>query len=450
MAVTEQGRDAVKFTGREKELAIFRRIRAESLSAARFTVLTGRRRVGKTELLRRAFEDSPCLYFFVARRSEAELCSNFTEEIEEKLGIPIPGTFSRVSDLLTFVMRTAKSLPITLVIDEFQEMARIDPGVFSTLQRDWDLYKNEAKLNLVVSGSVNRLMNRIFRDSHEPLYGRQTGFIKLAPFSIAEIKAILREYSPSATNEDLLALYGVTGGIAKYVELFMDAHANTFDSMLDVIFREDSTFLDEGRACLGDEFGKDYGNYFSILSSIARGHNSRSEIEAAIGGGEVGGYLKNLIADYGLVAKKQPLFDKQGSKNVHYAIDDNFFLFWFRFIARYSYMLELGANQRLKELVKRDFEVFSGLMLERFFRQRFAESGSFTRVGSWWDRKGENEIDLIAEDELEKRAVFAEIKRNPRRISPLQLQEKAKAFLRATGAFKDYSIAYEALLIEDM
>ena len=125
MTVTEQGRDAVKFTGREKELAIFRRIRAESLSAARFTVLTGRRRVGKTELLRRAFEDSPCLYFFVARRSEAELCSNFTEEIEEKLGIPIPGTFSRVSDLLTFVMRTAKSLPITLVIDEFQEMARL-------------------------------------------------------------------------------------------------------------------------------------------------------------------------------------------------------------------------------------------------------------------------------------------------------------------------------------
>ena len=62
----------------------------------------------------------------------------------------------------------------------------------------------------------------------------------------------------------------------------------------------------------------------------------------------------------------------------------------------------------------------------------------------------ENEIDLIAEDELEKRAVFAEIKRNPRRISPLQLQEKAKAFLRATGAFKDYSIAYEALSIEDM
>ena len=440
----------MRFFGREKELALLRRIRAESLKSARFTVLTGRRRVGKTELLLKAFADSPCLYFFIARRSEAELCSNFAAEIEEKLGIPIPGTFSHVSDLLSFIIKTAKSHPITLVIDEFQEMARIDPGVFSTLQRDWDLNKGEAKINLVVSGSVNRLMTRIFRNSHEPLYGRQTGFIKLAPFSIAEIKTILRETSPSATNEDLLALYGITGGIAKYVELFMDAHATTLDSMLDVVFREDSTFLDEGRACLGDEFGKDYGNYFSILSSIARGRNSRSEIETAIGGGEVGGYLKNLIADYGLVARKQPLFDKPGTKNLHYAIDDNFFLFWFRFIARYSYMLEVGAHQRLKELVKRDYDVFSGFMLERYFRQTFAERGTFTQIGSWWDRRGENEIDLIAEDELEKKAVFAEVKRNPRRISPRQLQEKAKAFLKATGAFKGYSIAYETLSVNEM
>ena len=113
-------------------------------------------------------------------------------------------------------------------------------------------------------------------------------------------------------------------------------------------------------------------------------------------------------------------------------------------------MLEVGAHQRLKDLVRRDYETFSGFMLERYFRQNFAEWGTFTRIGSWWSRKGENEIDLIAEDELEKKAVFAEVKRKQRLISPLRLQEKAKTFLKATGAFKGYSIAYEALSVNDM
>ncbi len=440
----------MRFYGREKELATLRRIREESLGSARFTVLTGRRRIGKTELLREAFADKPNLYFFVARRSEAELCENFTVEIEEKLGIPIPGIFTRVSDILAFLLKIAETRHFTLVIDEFQELLRIDPGAFSSLQRDWDAHKRAAKINLVVSGSVNRLMNRIFRDRHEPLYGRQTGFIKLAPFSIAELKAILHANSQNATNDDLLALYGITGGIAKYVELLMDAGACTLDLMLEVIFREDSTFLDEGRACLGDEFGKDYGNYFSILSSIAIGRNSRGEIEAAIGGGEVGGYLKNLIADYGLVARRQPLFAKPAAKNIRYAIDDNFFLFWFRFIAKYGHILEIGGHERLKELVKRDYEVFSGIMLERYFRRKFAETGDFTQIGSWWDRKGENEIDLIAEDELEKRVVFAEVKRSARRFSMPLLRQKVEAFLRSTGSFKNYAIEYASLSLDDM
>ena len=412
--------------------------------------MTGRRRVGKTELLKRAFAESGYLYFFIARRSEAELCENFVQEIVEKLGVPAPGRFAHVADVIGYVMKLAKDRPITLVIDEFQELNRIDRGACSSLQRDWDLLKGEAKLNLVVSGSVNRLMNRIFRDRHEPLYGRQTEFLKIAPFTLDVLKEILSDCHPSMTNEDLLALYALTGGVAKYVELFMDNRAYDRDAMLDVVFREESTFLEEGRLCLSDEFGKDYGTYFTILSTIARGRAGRADIEQAIGGSEVGGYLKNLIDDYGLISRRQPLFDKPQSKNVRYRLDDNFFLFWFRFIARYSYMLEIGAHDRLKELVRRDWSVFSGQMLERYFRQQYAEKKTFTRIGSWWDRKGENEIDLIAEDELEKRAVIAEVKRDPERISLRTLAEKADAFRRATGELKGYAVDCRPLTVADM
>ena len=164
----------------------------------------------------------------------------------------------------------------------------------------------------------------------------------------------------------------------------------------------------------------------------------------------MGGYLKNLIEEYGLVVKRRPLFDKPHGKNVRYALDDNFYLFWFRFIARYSYMLEIGSHTRLKELVRRDYAAFSGLMLERYFRQKLVERRTFTRIGSWWDRKGENEIDIVAEDELEKKAVFAEVKRDTERISIPTLKKKADMFLRATGAFKGYHIAFKGLSLTDM
>lgn len=439
----------MKFYDRVDEIAILRRIREDSRIAARFTVLTGRRRVGKTELLKHAFEDEGFLYFFIARRSESELCENFTAEISAKLEVAVPGRFTRVCDVFRYVMELAKEREITLVIDEFQELGRIDSGAYSSLQRDWDIYHDKMKLNLVVSGSVNRMMNRIFRNHSEPLYGRQTDFLKLKPFTIGTLKEILSDYKPDWKSEDLLALFSFTGGVAKYVELLMDAKAFTRDKMLDVVFREESAFLNEGRLCLGDEFGRDYGTYFSILSAIARGRTTRPQIENDLGS-DVGGYLRNLTEEYELLVRRQPLFDKPKTRNIAYALNDNFFIFWFRFIARYSYMLEIGSHKLLMDIVKRDYETFSGLMLERYFRQMLCECGEFTRISSWWDRKGENEIDIIAENELEKTVKFIEVKRNEARISMDVLNAKTDAFLRSTGEYAGYAIEHVALSLKDM
>ena len=332
----------MKFYDRKQELAVLRRIREESRKTARFTVLTGRRRVGKTELIKQAYGADGFLYFFVARRKEAELCDLFASEVAEKLGVDIPGRFERVSQVIRWVMNLAKTREITLVIDEFQELQRVDAGTFSELQRDWDLLHNEIRLNLVVSGSINRLMNKIFKSRKEPLYGRQTEFIRLKPFTTDALKKILGDFNPKYTGDDLLALYAITGGVAKYVELLMDGGAHTRDAMLSAFFREESTFIDEAKICLSDEFGKDYGTYFTMLSSIAAGRNSRSEIEASVGGGEVGGYIRNLEREYELIAKSQPIFDKPRSKNSVYQLNDNFYMFWFRFVARHMYMIEIA------------------------------------------------------------------------------------------------------------
>lgn len=439
----------MKFYDRAAELETLRRIAKDSYESARFVVLTGRRRVGKTELLKRAFADEDFLYFFVGRRSAVELCENYVQEITDKLGLALPAKFERIADVIKFVMELAKTRHITLVIDEFQELARVEPGAFADLQRDWDLLHDQIKLNLIVSGSIYRMMNKLFRDRHEPLYGRQTEFLKLKPFSLVTLKEILSDHKPDWAPEDLLALYLFTGGVAKYVEILMNNRAFDRDAMLDVVFRPESWFLEEGRACLADEFGKDYGTYFSILSLIARGRTRRSEIEQVLGG-DLGAYIKNLVEDYELVKRNQPLFDQPKSKNIALKIDDNFFTFWFRFIAHYRYMLEIGANEKLKELVKRDYSTFSGQILERYFRQKFAESGDWTRIGNWWDRKGENELDLIAEDELENRLLVAEVKRDGDRIDLEAVQKKFTTFVRATGKFKRAKPQFVALSLENM
>ena len=238
-------------------------------------------------------------------------------------------------------------------------------------------------------------------------------------------------------------------GVAKYVQLLIDAGATTKTKMLNQIIKSDSIFLGEGKAILIEEFGKDYGIYFSILSAIARGKTSRSDIENIVGK-EIGGYLTKLENEYELISKKQPIFEKSSTKNVRYTIEDNFFTFWFRFIYKYNYMLEIENYDAVKTIINRDYETFSGLMLERYFKRILIESKKYTRIGSWWDRNGENEIDIVAENELDQQALFIEVKRNIKNYNPELLNSKIAAFTRATGEFKNYNVIQKGVSLEDI
>ena len=426
-----------------------RETREQARKVARFTVLTGRRRIGKTTLIREAYKDEPFVYFFVARKAEGDLCEAYIEEVNEKLGIPTLGSSRKFSDIFRYLMKLSETRSFTLVIDEFQDFFRVNKSVFSEMQNIWDEYEKTSKLNLVVCGSIYSLMQKIFKDKKEPLYGRNTAELRLKPFRPSVLKEIMADAKPDYSKEDLLALFTFTGGVAKYVNLLVDAGALDKDSMILHVVSPNSTFLNEGKNNLIEEFGKDYGTYFSILSCIARGKNTRSEIEDMIGR-EVGGYLTNLETDYELIAKRQPLFEKSSTKNVRYELGDVFYSFWFRFIFKYGYIIEIENYGKLQEIIDRDYNTFSGLMLERYFHRVAMESGEFTRIGRWWDRKGENEIDMIAEDELSDCATFYEIKRQRDEISIGTLKQKAEAMLRATGAFKGYEIEYEGLSMEDM
>lgn len=337
----------MKFYDREAEIAELRAIRERSLTTAQWTVVTGRRRVGKTALVQAALGDQPYVYFYVARKTESDLCETYAAEMESKLGIPMgTGRNLRFAQVFEAVLKVAENRPVTLLIDEFQDFRRVNPSIFSEMQDVWGRHERTARINLVVCGSVSTLLLKIFRDYKEPLYGRQTSMMTVRPFRTDVLRTILSDHAPNATNEDLLALWAFTGGVAKYVALLMDANATNKMRMLREIIRENSFFLDEGRAVLVDEFGKDYGTYFSILSGIARGRTTRNELEQSLGT-RVGGHLTRLENDYGVVVRRQPLLSRPAAKNLRYALADGFFLFWFRFVERYGHLVEIMKSTSL-------------------------------------------------------------------------------------------------------
>lgn len=439
----------MKFFDRKEEIATLRKIRENAEQNAQFTVLTGRRRIGKTSLVLKAYEDRPFLYFFVGRKAESLLCDEFRSEVESKLGVRLGGTPSDFSELFDYLMQLSKQQSFTLFIDEFQNFERVNPAIFSDIQKIWDINHSESRINLVVCGSVYSMMTRIFRDNKEPLYNRQNRFMTIRAFQPSVLKEILAEYNPGYTNEDLLALYSFTGGVAKYVQLLVDDNALTLDAMIDSIISSDSTFINEGRSILVEEFGKDYDTYFSILSAIAGGKTRRSEIESIIEK-PIGGYLTRLEDDYGIIVKEIPVGAKVLSKNAVYVICDNFFTFWFRFIFKYLHILEIGGYEQLRTLIRRDYATFSGLTLERYFREKAKESKKYTLIGRWWDRKGENEIDMIAANELDCKVEIYEIKRNRKNIDYSVLEDKSEKMLAVVHLFNDYDVGIKGLDMQDM
>lgn len=411
----------MRFYNRDKEIAELKRICMQSFTGySRMTVLTGRRRIGKTSLIKKAFEDSeaPMLYFFTGRKAEADLVADFVHEMQEKLHVYVPDGMKSVIGVIRYLLELARTQSFTLVIDEFQEFMTVNPSVFSDLQNLWDSYRYETRMNMVLSGSVMSMMRRIFTDAHEPLFGRADNIINLRPFRIQVIKEILQDYNPGWIHEDLLTLYAITGGIPKYIELLCDNGHVTADAMLRYTVSYMSPFIEEGRNLLITEFGRDYGTYFSILLALAQGHTSQAEITAALGGMAVGGHLDRLENTYGIISKFRPVLSKPGSKNtVRFRISDNFLLFWFRFIERHRSMIELENHDDLLDIVMRDFPTYSGPVLEKYFRQKLTEEGGFREMGSWWEAKAgkeANEIDIVGIRTDGHSALVAEVKRNAR------------------------------------
>ena len=432
----------MKFYDRKNEIELLQK--ADKLKQKRsiLSLIIGRRRIGKTALALRVVQKP--IYFFISRKSEELLCEEFVEELG-KNGIKIYGEFRKFSDLFEYLMDLSKQTPITLIIDEFQEFFRVNPSVFSSIQKIWDLNRNESHMHLIICGSVYSLMKKIFEDYKEPLFGRADFKIDLKPLNVKVLKEILADnnsYSP----ENLLDFYTITGGVAKYIELFSLYDAFDLKKMTDVMLTPYSLFLDEGKNRLIEEFGKEYATYFSILALIASSKTSKREIESVLQK-NISGHLERLEKDYNIIKPIKPIDAKPNSKLQKYTIDDNFLNFWFRFFYKYQSFIESENFKGLKEIIFRDFDTYKGKFLEKMFKDLLTLQGNWSKIGSYWERGNKNEIDIVAIDEINKKMLIAEVKLNKKRANLNELILKSQKLIRD---YKDFEIDYKIFSIENI
>lgn len=219
--------------------------------------------------------------------------------------------------------------------------------------------------------------------------------------------------------------------------------------MIKYISQSDSPFIAEGRNLLIQEFGKKYGNYFSILDAISSGMNTQSQIEAFMGEKSIGGQLSKLETVYEVIKKQRPIFAKDGSQTVRYEVSENFLRFWFRYIERNRTFIELGNHEGLSRLINDDYLTYSGKTLELYFKQKMQESFEYRAIGSWWEPKSsQDEVDIVAITLDDKKGFVAEVKRQKKDFKPQLLEAKIEVL--KTKVLNKYSIDWTCLDITDM
>lgn len=435
----------MEFYDRKDELKLLNTLDNQSEITGKMTVITGRRRVGKTLLALHYAYNKKYLYFFISKKSEKQLCDEFLFEIKEKFNIPVIGEIKYFKDIFNLLLNIAEKEKLVLIIDEFQEFYNINPSVYSDIQNLWDLHKKNIRMHLIFIGSVYSLMLKIFENSKEPLFGRADRNLYVKPFRPHTIKEILVDYD--AYNPlNLFIMYIITGGIPRYLEILTDNNALNREEIFDFIFQKNSPFLFEGKNLLVDELGKEHGTYFSILELISTSKTSRSAIESIIGK-NVGGHLERLESSYDIIKKIKPINAKKGGRIQKYTIKDNFLNFWFRFVQKNRSAVETENFGYIKIIIERDFSTFSGMYLEKIFHELLMDSGKYNKIGNYWEKGNMNEIDIVAVNDFDKKLYLAEVKINPDRINPANLKQKAA---KLVNYYKGYEVEYAGLSINDL
>ncbi len=425
----------MKFVDRGRELQTLQKEYERGTSS--MVILYGRRRVGKTELIRHFIEGKPSLYFLATEESEAMNREAFQRQAAEFLDDDLlrSSVLTRWEPIFQQLAKASGKRRIILVIDEFQYIGKNNPAFLSVFQRIWDTILKDADIMLILCGSLVSMMLSQTLNQSSPLYGRRTAQMHVRPIPFAHYPEF---FEASFSREELIRRYSITGGVPKYIEMFV-GQENLIDAVQESILDPSSFLFDEPVFLLQKEV-TDIGSYFSILRVIAAGNHKLSKIAAALQQKQTSlpRYL-NMLIDLDLLEREVPVTEKNPAKSKKglYQIRDNFLRFWFQFIYPNRSYLEMGHSEVVLRRLKQNFVdnqvsfVYEQICQEMLWKLS-AEGklpGLLERVGRWWDNA--HEIDVVGLSEEDHLLVLGECKfwTGPVGINVLTALEQKAAFV---------------------
>lgn len=388
------------FLCREKELAkMNKRYRSDNMECI---IIYGRRRVGKTALIKEFSKDKPTVFFPALRSNARENLEALSKAIycfknPEAIEAPVYASFDAAFSEIT---RLAKTQRIVFVIDELPYLVKADPSITSRLQHLLDHDWSDSKLFLILCGSSMSFMEKRVLSEKSPLFGRRTAQFKLMPLTYLDAARFHPELSPA---ENAL-IYGITGGIPHYINK-LNVRGSIKDALLENLFDPSSYLFEEPENLLKQEL-REPAIYNSIISAIAGGATRLNQIADKTGNetSVCTKYLKSL-SDLGIVQKKQPIIQKSTKKTTYY-ISDNFFRFWYRFVPGNMLSISAGRMDRMYDAAVGSYlSSYMGLVFEDICRQYltyYAPDLPFNLqdIGEWWgpdpEQKKEVQVDIVA------------------------------------------------------
>ena len=404
-----------QFINREKERAFLER--EYHKDSASFVVIYGRRRIGKTALIREFIKDKKALFLLATEESESENCAEFRRMAAEYTENPLLGD-ADIRDwetLFRYIAEYQPDMRKVIVIDEFQYIAKSYAPFISVMQKIWDTILSGANVMLILCGSLVNMMYAQTLSYDSPLYGRRTGQIKMQQIAFR----YYHEFYSGLSEKQLIENYAVTGGVPKYIESF-EPYSDIYEAIENCVMSRESYLYEEPNFLLEKEV-QDVGSYFSIIKTIASGREKPNEIASAleVKSTSLPKYL-NVLIDLDILEREVPVTESKPEKSKMglYRIKDNYIRFWFKFIYPYRSYIEMDNTDFVMKKIKQGFiPNHAAFVYEDICRREYmtdlVAKGAWdfvpTRIGRWWDRT-DTEIDIVAVDEAGDHIIFGECK----------------------------------------
>ncbi|MCH4890205.1 ATP-binding protein [Acidaminobacter sp. JC074] len=421
----------MRFVNRNEELQFLNEEYDKDCSS--LVIIYGRRRVGKTSLIREFIKDKASIYFLATEESEKVNRNLFREEVAEYLGSDLlkSAKLDRWEPIFeTLISDKGRKL---VVIDEFQYIGKSDASFPSVIQKIWDNILEKENIMLILCGSLISMMVDQTLSYSSPLYGRRTGQIKLGQVDFVHFSEFFEEKS----FKKLIELYSISGGVPKYIEL-LDCKRDIRNLIEDIFFSKSNFLYEEPYFLLSKEVSE-IGSYFSILRAIAAGNHKMARISSFLEVKQVSltRYLKVLM-DLDILYRDVPVTEKhpEKSKKGLYRFKDNYLKFWFKFIYPNKSQIEKGRYAEVLNKIMLNFVdghvafVYEDVARESLYKLNFIKDNAIfiDALGRWWSK--DNEIDIVALDENNKIILFGECKYWKGKVGMsvlLDLQKRSKS-----------------------